>query len=251
MKKSLHLVAILVSLAVSSAVSAQTNIFNHFSVGAELGTTGFGGEIAAPCTRYVTFRAGMTTMPRFSYSTDIDFEKNNGDEVEAEIKGKFYMTDFKFLVDVHPFTHSSFHVTVGAYFGKPNLVKVWNTNDITKPGNPNGFGPGEYIAIGNERVMPDANGTLRINLETSTFKPYVGLGFGRAVPKRNRVSCAFDLGVQFWGKPKLKAYPTLNDGWVEIKKGDIKDDTVDDIFDVKDKIVLYPVMNFRIYFRPI
>ena len=38
---------------------------------------------------------------------------------------------------------------------------------------------------------------------TNRFRPYLGFGFGRAVPGARRLNVQLDLGVQFWGKPRL------------------------------------------------
>ena len=46
----------------------------------------------------------------------------------------------------------------------------------------------------------DNNGNVSGGLKVSGFRPYLGLGFGRAVPKK-RVGVMFELGVQFHGKP--------------------------------------------------
>ncbi len=255
MKKMLSLFA--VAALFSTTASAQgpltkeLGIFNHLSAGIELGTTGVGVEVASPVTRFVTVRTGVTFLPTISYSTDIDYETNKNLDRTTNIEAKLHMTDWKLLADVYPFVASSFHVTAGFYVGKSKLITAQNTTPITVGYGPNDdLMPGEGMEVGNYLVTPDANGIIRANVKVGGFKPYVGIGFGRPVAKsRKLVTCAFDLGVQFWGKPSLNAWATDDNRWVEVTKADIDDDDFEDAYDIVRKIVVYPVLNFRLYFN--
>lgn len=85
----------------------------------------------------------------------------------------------------------------------------------------------------------DNNGNVSGGLKVSGFRPYLGLGFGRAVPKK-RVGVMFELGVQFHGKPE-----------VYTDSGDVKDlvneiDEDDTFTKIMDKLTVYPVMKIRI-----
>ena len=51
-------------------------------------------------------------------------------------------------------------------------------------------------------LEPDDNGNVNAYIKTASFKPYLGIGIGRAVPKK-RIGLMFDAGVQFWGSPKV------------------------------------------------
>ena len=68
------------------------------------------------------------------------------------------------------------------------------------------------------------------------FRPYVGVGFGRAVPK-NRIGVQFELGVQLHGSPKL--YSSAGD------LGDAFTDGDDSFTKIMDKLTVYPVMKVR------
>lgn len=64
-------------------------------------------------------------------------------------------------------------------------------------------------------------------LKVSNFRPYVGLGFGRAVPKK-RLGVMFELGVQFHGKPDVYTdYGNVNNLLDEVDP----DDTFSKIMD--------------------
>lgn len=109
--------------------------------------------------------------------------------------------------------------------------------DITRYNNANpdnmiGYELGDYL------LTPDENGNVSAEIKTASFKPYIGLGFGRAVPKK-RIGFMFEAGVQFWGSPKLYCNG---------------DELTEEDFDGEDgglmktlsKITVYPVINFRL-----
>ena len=75
----------------------------------------------------------------------------------------------------------------------------------------------------------------------SGFRPYLGLGFGRSVPHK-RIGCQVDLGVQFWGTPKVY----VNGERLEADK--VGDD-LDDILSLVSRIKVFPVLNIRLVGR--
>jgi hypothetical protein len=242
MKKGLYLIAFAVAMLTASTASAQDKyLFNHVALGAEVGTTGWGFEVAAPCTHFVTFRTGCTFMPHFSYSGNVKY-KSHGSREEVKVKGKLYMNDWKLLADIYPSSHISFHFTAGFYLGTSEVVKAENTGEIK------GLDPGEGLEIGDVFVRPDDNGLARLKMEVASFKPYVGIGFGRPVSK-SRVNFTCDLGVQFWGKPKIKAYSPDENLWVQVHPDDVKDDKFNKTLKDLSKLSVWPVVNFRLYYR--
>jgi hypothetical protein len=96
-------------------------------------------------------------------------------------------------------------------------------------------------------------------MRVNGFRPYLGVGFGRAIPSKHRVGVQFDLGVQFWGKPKVMGhlmYFDSNEGDFVTRYEDVNTNRItnmkDDYQDIKDiiqdvkKIYVYPVLNIRI-----
>ena len=74
------IVATLLSAALPSAaqeatdsVSSDNNIFNHLSIGLNIGTPGIGIDVSAPITRYVAVRAGVNFFPTIKWSDDFYF----------------------------------------------------------------------------------------------------------------------------------------------------------------------------------
>lgn len=152
-------------LLASPAVAQDKLLFDHLAIGAEVGTTGWGFEAAMPLTQFVTFRTGFTTLPRFNVNFDIDY-KTKGVEKNVDVRGRVHMTDYKFLVDVYPFKHSSFHVTGGFYTGLPDLGTVRNVEPLE-------VDEGEGLEIGDVFVRPDEYNSAHLKLQTKSFKPYV------------------------------------------------------------------------------
>ena len=61
-----------------SSKLAQKGILNHWDVGVNVGTLGFGVDVAVPMGDYVRIRAGYNYMPRFSFKSDFNVETRNG-----------------------------------------------------------------------------------------------------------------------------------------------------------------------------
>lgn len=244
MKKTVLLaLAILLNVAGAKAQKVQEfGIFDHLGVGVSLGTTGIGFDVAAPVTDYLQLRAGYSFMPKLTFSTDVALDSEGvsmlADEVEVE--GKLNLNNFKFLVDIYPFKagKSAFHLTVGAYIGSENLLSLYNTKPFLA--NPADWG-NVGIDLGEYNIPSDVNGNIRADLKVNSFKPYVGIGYGRAIPKK-RLAMSLDMGVQLWGAPGVYT----NAG--KLTKDDFggDDDDSGDFFDILEKISIYPVIKFRI-----
>ena len=219
---------ILVSLAlIAFSANAQEdydkNIFNHLSVGVTGGTPGIGADVAMPVCNYVQVRAGFSVMPKFTFSTDLEISETPYDlsyvpnEISVEAKTGF--TNGKLLFDIYPFKSSGFHITAGAYFGGGSVIKGYNKEDgllkevadynKRNPNNMIGYELGDYL------LTPD-----------------------RAVPKK-RLGFMFELGVMFWGSPKVYCNGD------ELTSEDLGSDG-GEVMKVLSKIKVYPVLNFRL-----
>ena len=197
-----------------------------------------------------------------------------------EIQGKLKNTTGHVLIDLYPGGHS-FHFTVGAYFGPEEIIDVYNKEDgfmkpITAYNDAIIYAqsqtPSNSVVPQNVRDVVDKYGLKMIGGElgdyfvtpnpadkgnvnayakVKSFRPYVGLGFGRAVPK-GRIGCQFDLGVQFWGKPEIYV-PTYNKttGTYQCEKidGDKAGEDAGKVLKTVSKVSVYPVLNFRLVGR--
>ncbi|MCD8044638.1 MAG: hypothetical protein LUH10_16510 [Tannerellaceae bacterium] len=274
MKSFKNLTAIIaLFLILSIPANAQLGFkpFKHFSVGVELGTTGVGFEVGTTLHSMVNLRGGFTFIP-YTYSTDFDIDydfsavnelresysselaqaginlNNLNSTVDLDAKSGIY--NGKILVDFHPIPTSGFHVTAGLYFGKDRIVTVEGGSETLKTlydaniliqNNP-GWGIQPFdagIVIGDNTIEPDARGYIDAGIKINKVKPYVGIGFGRAVPKK-RVGVQFDMGCMFHGKPTIIS-----------KNGDVTDLLNDELdssgfVDIMNKITVYPVLSLRV-----
>lgn len=239
MKKRLFFIAVAAIMLCLQGAYAQKRVrhfgvFDHLSVGVSAGTPGFGFELAAPVTDYLALRAGYQFMPEFSYKTDVDYT-NKGVIQQTEVEGKLKMGSFNALLDIYPSASSSFHFTGGFYYGKSDeIITAENTTPVL--GVDGGLEIGDYI------VGFDSRGFAKATIEVARFRPYAGIGFGRAVP-RKRLAFSYDMGVQFWGSPKVYEHQTGT------KQQLTKDNTGTDagkVLKYLSKVTIYPVINFRL-----
>ena len=162
------------------------------------------------------------------------------------------------LIDYYPFPHSSnFHLTTGFHLGTGTVIDIhnrhegslipvtlWNNamenpdaQEVVERNNLQPIG----LVLGDYFIAPDENGNIDARIRVSGFRPYLGLGFGRAVP-RKRIGCQFDLGVQFWGSPKV-----MVNG--EELKPDKVGEEFDDVLSIVSRIKVFPVLSFRLVGR--
>ena len=239
----------------------EYGLFNHLSAGVSVGTDGIGLEVASPIANFLSVRLGYSFMPGIKYTGNFDFDSDEGflrkedgsgyyDNVDVE--GKLHMGDLKLLFDLYPSKKSSFRFTAGAYIGNSKLVTAKSTNHFINKGYWGNSGPELGNGTNTYTVVSDKNGAINADLKTNSFKPYLGLGFGRAIPK-NRVSVSFEFGVQFWGTPGLWTDIDDNVGtkYRKIEKDRIlsKQDWCDDFkdgLDIMEKVIVYPVLSLRL-----
>lgn len=291
--KKLFLIALTAIFATGTACAQDPDdkmLFNHLSVGVTTGTPGLiGFDVATTCTPYVQIRAGMAIMPNIKYSTNIKLAagdvqnfNNKRDQVnqvltnigkeelvvteevkrEYAVQGKLGFTNGKLLFDIFPFksTGFPFFVTVGAYFGGSQIIKVYNKDAgslqivnqanaaIREYNNANipGQTPikeiyatqGQYTDLG-----PNANGDVEFNVKVNGFKPYLGIGFGRPVPMNKRVGVQVELGCMFWSTPKVTFSGNKD---IDIEKDKAGDRDVGKAIDIISKFSVWPCLNFRI-----
>ena len=214
----------------------EFGIFDHLSAGLTIGTTGIGIDLAAPVTEYLQVRAGYNFCSGIKYKEDIDYRAKGQPTKKTEVEGKLHLGTAKLLLDVFPFRNTPFHFTTGFYIGTDEIIKAENTIPVKA------FDKGEGILIGDYIVEFDQDGIAKATIKVNKFRPYVGIGFGRSVP-RKRIGVSGDLGVMFWGKPKLYEKQTGMD--LEVTKSDLGSDS-DKYFDIMSKITVYPTLTIRI-----
>jgi hypothetical protein len=264
MKKLLFIVGVMFfCVGYISAQEEDNNIFTHLGVGLGVGTTGIDIQVAAPLTDNFEVRAGYSIMPKFKYKKNVNLGSDPAfleDPQKVDVEGKLNMGDFKLLVDYFPLKSSSFHLTAGAFLGKSNPVEIYNANAFLQPSAYGNKGLELGTGANSYTLVSESDGSVRAEVKTNSFKPYFGIGFGRAVPKGS-VGVQFDLGVQLWGTPEL--WGIINSvnqetGMPETKYQKIDKDRIvtenkdkgykdfKDAVDFIEKVVVYPVLTLRI-----
>ena len=293
------------------SLGASAQMFEpHVGIGVGVGTTGIAIDAGITLNDYLGVRGGVDIMPKFKVNKDIDLKTEDANKkvsqltneinqlnqkLEAagmqkvdlsqypggnlpnklEVQGKLDNTLGHVLIDIHPFK-TSFHLTLGAYFGKDEIIDVYNKesgflkpinayNEAIINANSPSADPGVKQVVNQHNLKmiggelgdyfvtpnPAENGDVRAYAKVKSFRPYVGLGFGRAVPKK-RIGCQFDLGVQFWGKPEIYV-PTYDKaaGTYQYEKidGDKAGEDAGKVLKTISKVSVYPVLNFRLVGR--
>lgn len=262
------------------------NILEHVGVGVGVGTTGITIDVGTDITDYLTLRGGVDICPKFSMDFDVNTEfetKFKKSDVPAnyklpndkvKIEAETALGAGHLLLDIHPFK-TAFRITTGLYFGNDKIITVQNkdNNDFlgiakwnkdveafnkTKAiaadlaGIP-GLGtvitelPRVGIEMGDYFLAPDNQGHVDASVKVNAVRPYVGIGFGRMVPKKSRLTCNFDMGVQFWGKPAV--YLNGIDGEKKLEKSDLKDGDGSKELELLSKVSVYPTLTVRLVGR--
>lgn len=241
MKKFIAVSLIAASTLVASA--QKPDLFNHLGIGAGVGTTGISIEVATPITSFVQMRAGASFVPGITFNSDASctynvpnpstgaMERHNG---KVNLEGDLGRIQGQIIFNVYPVPKLPFYVAVGAYFGGNKLLKITgNSPELAANSN------AEAI-IGDYKIPADANGNISGGLEVKKFRPYLGIGWGRAIPGR-LLNFACDLGVQFQGKPKLYT------DYGEIDESAVEDNNT--FNKIAKALKVYPTLTFRLNFR--
>lgn len=267
MKKLFVIVALAFSVTVAHAGAFVKVSPVKFGLGLNAGTNGVGLDASLGLTRFVQVRAGFSLVPNYKikYKANIyndiqDFSviwnAANPSNPLPDLPQKMpsiiqpHMTTAHALLDLYAL--GGFHITVGAYFGKNNPVQAWNTDknlamdiynvnecidgvnkDLPESAQKHHIG----VQLGDYLFVPDSEGNMNIETHINKVRPYIGIGLGRAVPRKSRLGCSLDLGVQYWGKPKY----TCNGE--EVERADLKSKMY---VKMATTLPVYPTLTFRI-----
>lgn len=140
------------------------DLFSHLSVGLELGTAGWGIEVATVLTKNFTLRGGILLPIKVSYkfpladvlsgfdpeafNADVDGAIERNPDIADELRRRGLPTSIdevlekkmetelafgggggKLLLDYYPWSKFAFHITAGAYIGMDKLMKF----DVNPP----------------------------------------------------------------------------------------------------------------------
>ena len=238
------------------AMTARAQAFDHLAVGIGAGTDGVSLELAAPLGSHVDLRAGYglaTGVVGYTFN-GVSVPEHPGlkdsRHVGVPLKINLGMSDARLLFNIYPSATKGFHFTIGAFLGSPCFARGTLT-EMPSDYNTVGFEVDGYLVraqggkLATELRAPGLGGA------SFAVKPYVGIGFGRAVNRDGRVSFCFDLGAQYQGKAGLWAEGENLTGRTQMVQ--LTRDQVEDIGEVVDEIGKYtafwPTLSLRLYVR--
>lgn len=259
--KKLMMVAVILLAGVGS-VMAQSDykrgIFNHVGLNVGAGTEGISVGVAAPVTNFLEVEAGVNIMPSFKLSGDLDVDINMPQESDIKYptsgtihaEGSFDRTTFNVKANLYPFGGGSkFFIAAGLSIGGEKIAEVtgscdelrqFSENNLHTPELKDQFRKAISANLGGYNLKLDENYNVQGDIRCKNVRPYLGLGFGRLVPK-NRIGCRFELGCQFMGK--LKVYQNGNE--IDINKA-LEDAGEDDLSKFVKDLKVYPVLKFSL-----
>ena len=260
MKKLMMMAVIL--LAGVGSVMAQSDykrgIFNHVGLNVGAGTEGISVGVAAPVTNFLEVEAGVNIMPSFKLSGDLDVDVNTSslpqvpnvqyptsETIHAE--GSFDRTTFNVKANLYPFGGGTkFFIAAGLSIGGEKIAEVNGSCDQLREFSQSlpsqelkdQFRQAVSANLAGYNLQFDENYNVQGDIRCKKVRPYLGLGFGRLVPK-NRLGMRLELGCQFMDK--LKVYQ--NDTEIDINKA-LEDAGDDDLSKFVKDLKIYPVVKF-------
>jgi|GEM_PF-591750 len=157
-------------------------------LGINFGMNGVGADYAYMPGEMFAFRGRFQTLHFTLNIDDLEFS-----ETYVGVDGSLNFTNLDLLVDFYPFK-SSFKIVGG--FG------YFLNNRITSKGY---FV--DDLQLGELVLDPNDIGYVEIQAEWAKLAPYIGLGFGKAVPN-SRVGFGFELGTYYGGAPDVTVIAT-------------------------------------------
>lgn len=159
---------------------------NKNAIGISGGLPGFGFEYARSLNKHFNLRVGYNMLNIEDYEVqDIDLDGQNTD-----IIANFDYASIDLLFEYNPFKKSSLKLVFGAGY----------ITDLVLSGN---ITFDEEQTFGDVTLTKEDFGDLTLNADWSgSVAPYVGFGFGRAVPKR-RLGLALEVGAYYANSPDV------------------------------------------------
>lgn len=162
---------------------------NRHAIAFHAGLPGYGLEYAYNLNRSFNVRLAYSTFAVADISTDLEI---NGQSVNVNASASSSVVDL--LFEYQPSSNVAFKLVGGiSYLGGVGVNPVILLNDD--------IGYGDLI-IANEDI-----GEIDLDVTWSGIAPYIGFGFGRAVPKK-RVGFGLEFGTYYAGGPDVTIVAT-------------------------------------------
>ena len=259
--KKLMMVAVILLTSVGSVMAQKEykrGFLNHVGINVGAGTEGISVGLAAPVTGFFELEAGVNVMPSFKLSGDLDVDVNTSSlpqvpnvqyphEATIHAEGSFDRTTFNVKANLYPFGGGTkFFIAAGLSIGGEKIAEVTGSCDELRKFSQslptqelkNEFRQAVSANLAGYNLQFDENYNVQGDIRCKKVRPYLGLGFGRLVPK-NRLGMRLELGCQFMDK--LKVYQ--NDTEIDINKA-LEDAGEDDLSKFVKDLKIYPVVKF-------
>ena len=167
----------------------ESNYSNKFAIALNGSTLGGGLEIARNLSQHFNLRLRGNILSIKDFVQEIEV-----DDANLNVTADTRFLEFDLSLEYLPFQTSSFKVIGGAaHFsdGKTNALATYD-------------GIFEYGEI---MLGPKEIGDLELTLDYNGFAPYLGLGFGRAIPK-NKIGVSFEAGSFYLPAPHVNITAT-------------------------------------------
>ena len=259
--KKLMMVAVILLTSVGSVMAQneyKRGLFNHVGLNVGAGTEGISVGLAAPVTSFFEVEAGVNVMPSFKLSGDLDVDVNTSSlpqvptvtyptSATIHAEGSFDRTTFNVKANLYPFGGGTkFFIAAGLSIGGEKIAEVTGSCDDLRDFSQklptqelkDQFRQAVSANLAGYNLQFDENYNVQGDIRCKKVRPYLGLGFGRLVPK-NRLGMRLELGCQFMDK--LKVYQ--NDTEIDINKA-LEDAGDDDLSKFVKDLKIYPVVKF-------
>ncbi len=217
--------ALALSLSLPLAAQSKGNsgfkrdIFNHLGVNVGVGLEGISIGAAAPVTNFIEVEGGVDIIPgMLSINGDLDVPSQDitvqgqtltTPETTVDAKAKFSRTMLRLKANIYPFGgNTSFFIAAGCSFAGKKIVKLSGHSDELRefadqhPQYREAMIEQLGANLDAYDVKFDDDFSISGDIRCNSFRPYLGLGFGRLVP-RHRVGIRFEVGCQFMGTMKV------------------------------------------------
>ena len=259
--KKLMMLAVILLTSVGSVMAQKEykrGFLNHVGINVGAGTEGISVGLAAPVTGFFELEAGVNVMPSFKLSGDLDVDVNTSSLPQVpnvqyphaatiHAEGSFDRTTFNVKANLYPFGGGTkFFIAAGLSIGGEKIAEVNGSCDKLREFSQSlpsqelkdQFRQAVSANLAGYNLQFDENYNVQGDIRCKKVRPYLGLGFGRLVPK-NRLGMRLELGCQFMDK--LKVYQ--NDTEIDVNKA-LEDAGEDDLSKFVKDLKIYPVVKF-------
>lgn len=255
MKRIFTLCLSLVLLA-SSAFAGEPKFtprkaFSNLGIALNAGTSGYGFSLATPIAKHFNLRGGYVFSPHsFKYTYDdfgtISVPSYGSVAVpDLDLTANLETGNAHIMVDWVPFKKGTgaFFVTAGVFMGNSKIICLDGQFDMSTPEMQTlkqyGMLHEVEVEVGDQIIRIDDSGHVDAALKVNSVRPYIGLGWGRAIPK-HRFGFRFEMGVSMLGKTKIFSDNLVNTN----SSGELSD-----INKFLNKVTVLPHISFALTYR--